>query len=400
MRRDAGECVFCVAAFVAVAAIGAASANGQNLTLARAQAEIVVAESMAEQQTEPLVDVAAISGQDSETTSLLLGLARSTEPPGASGNNLLAAVDDLDAQIDHDVLAQSFSSRLPTGGGLHDDDACLTSVEDMAPPALKRLLFHSDADKMAETGGLRPCHCGKDRQDGGPCIFRAWAEPRTRAWVADVAKNAERIKKACGAKGGNSVLPTKRFAGSGAGKSTDQEPSPPDENEREDDRAPSLRMCAVCGVETASDVFEPCGHVVLCGACMQPDDCPACASQKDPAQDFEFAPGFVPVQDEDWLLLSLNRAKKTREKFVEACCLQIWSANFLGSGKGFMCIQSTAFWACALFKFLTFWACALFKFLTPFLPLSAPQALILTELSRSKICVNMDLSCTKQSHEC
>ena len=101
-------------------------------------------------------------------------------------------------------------------------------------------------------------------------------------------------------------------------------------------------MCAVCGVETASDVFEPCGHVVLCGACMQPDDCPACASQKDPAQDFEFAPGFVPVQDEDWLLLSLNRAKKTREKFVEACCLQIWSANFLGAGKGFMCIQSTA----------------------------------------------------------
>ena len=174
---------------------GAASANGQNLTLARAQAEIVVAESMAEQQTEPLVDVAAISGQDSETTSLLLGLARSTEPPGASGNNLLAAVDDLDAQIDHDVLAQSFSSRLPTGGGLHDDDACLTSVEDMAPPALKRLLFHSDADKMAETGGLRPCHCGKDRQDGGPCIFRAWAEPRTRAWVADVAKNKKARQK-------------------------------------------------------------------------------------------------------------------------------------------------------------------------------------------------------------
>ena len=105
LRRDAGKCGSCAAAFVAVAAVEAARAKGQSLTRARAQGQIAVAKTMAEQEP-PLLDFAGLCGQSSGAIDLLTRLVQETASEAEDGVGLVAAAADVEAQADDGNLAQ------------------------------------------------------------------------------------------------------------------------------------------------------------------------------------------------------------------------------------------------------------------------------------------------------
>jgi hypothetical protein len=259
-----------------------------------------------------LADFKALCRGGGEESRKSAALVTSAMEQGAGAARAARAALQDPARTCNDIMGCS----LPPGTGLDADQP--PDLKKIVPPSLHRLLLNPD-DQAADP--FKQCHCGAARNEGGPCLWRALARERNRAWVQRVAHDAARIHKAC-ASGQPSAL-TERFAGKAK---------------------QSCVLCAHTG-KACEQAFDPCGHLVLCQDCEQTGEtkCPQCNDDcESAAKDFEFAPDFVPVEDEDWLLLSLGRAHQTREKFVRACCLEIWSPGFLGPGNGFVCVQATA----------------------------------------------------------
>ena len=288
-----------------------------------------------------LVDVGALAGMGQASAALLAQLAR---PPAADRSRLGRREAEADTRdqsthvaLDQAVSEQILSSSLPSGSGL--EQAAPIELADTMPASLRRLLLRSDGEpRTGHTPALfKACGCGKTKQHGGPCIFRAWIRESNRARIEHMAGTAARIKAACGAGLAGDVLPNDRFGGRSRATHDAEVFDAPDDAAR-----PSDAKCCVCRNKPAEAGYEPCGHVVLCDECDQPADCPCCREEPDAANDFQFAPGFVPADDEDWLHLSQGRARLTQERFVRSCCLEIWGSKFLGAGNGFMCVQSTA----------------------------------------------------------
>ena len=137
-----------------------------------------------------LIDVDALAGMGQASAALLAQLAR---PPAADRFRLgrEAEVNARDQSthvaLDQAVSEQILSSSLPSGSGL--EQAQPIKLADTMPESLRRLLLRSnDEPRPGHTPGLfKACGCGKTKQHGGPCIFRAWVRVDTASVPAATA---------------------------------------------------------------------------------------------------------------------------------------------------------------------------------------------------------------------